>query len=438
MSVTPQDVQTKLDAAVSALKATTSGYPAMVKRYGPDWLKWPVNSNWYRAFDALRIARIDVGGLVSPPEEPPTPPPIDPESFLGVTSWDRPAFTIVRPVPFKTEEELDNAIADMKPGDYIHYAGLGVLTISSSTTSAYKILNKNPAGPVVIDFGCARNMWDPSKITPNYVKFAYTGTQAYEGLFIENCSNLRLYGGEMTTGNVGGVGYRIYGTTHHCRFEDFFVSKAGGSGFAVQAHVGSPIHDIIARGEVTRWAMNPARDSHGDKGTGLHAFILHGESGATFKDSVMCVHASNPLQPGETSCGKVWPEGAGGYACEFGHDQGDCSGNIGYAYGKDLNMRPGDGMNPGSDGTHQAAGHVGCCWGNASLAGLTWGWLEGHDCSGAVLFNGNGNWHNFSPAVKVLHGRHSNMNKYTQFANAAPNNVPYPKRYNVEYSDDCV
>lgn len=63
MTATPQDVQTKLDAAVSALKATTSSYPAMVKRYGQDWHKWPVNSNWFRAFDAITKARAEVGQL---------------------------------------------------------------------------------------------------------------------------------------------------------------------------------------------------------------------------------------------------------------------------------------------------------------------------------------------------------------------------------------
>lgn len=67
MSVTPQDVQTKLDAAVSSLKATTSSYPAMAKRYGQDWHKWPVNSNWYRAFDAIAQARAGVGQLTPAP-----------------------------------------------------------------------------------------------------------------------------------------------------------------------------------------------------------------------------------------------------------------------------------------------------------------------------------------------------------------------------------
>lgn len=65
MSVTAKDVQTKLDAAVSSLKATTSSYSAMAKRYGSDWHKWPVNSNWFRAFDAITKARLEVGQLTA-------------------------------------------------------------------------------------------------------------------------------------------------------------------------------------------------------------------------------------------------------------------------------------------------------------------------------------------------------------------------------------
>lgn len=40
MSATVEDVNAKLDSAVSNLKKTTSSYFSMVKKYGSDWTEW--------------------------------------------------------------------------------------------------------------------------------------------------------------------------------------------------------------------------------------------------------------------------------------------------------------------------------------------------------------------------------------------------------------
>lgn len=63
-TVTPQDVQAKLDAATAALAKTTNSYTGMVKNYGSDWTKWPTGSNWYIALTNIKAARTEAGQLV--------------------------------------------------------------------------------------------------------------------------------------------------------------------------------------------------------------------------------------------------------------------------------------------------------------------------------------------------------------------------------------
>lgn len=66
MPATPQDVQTKLDAADMALSKTNKSWPQMVKTYGSDWHKWPTTSQWYVALSAIENARAEAGQLVAP------------------------------------------------------------------------------------------------------------------------------------------------------------------------------------------------------------------------------------------------------------------------------------------------------------------------------------------------------------------------------------
>ncbi len=47
----------EIDSAISHLQRTTSTYPSMVKKYGPDPAKWPATSQWYMAMADLAAAR---------------------------------------------------------------------------------------------------------------------------------------------------------------------------------------------------------------------------------------------------------------------------------------------------------------------------------------------------------------------------------------------
>jgi hypothetical protein len=63
MAATIQDIDAKLDAAVSALSNTTSSYKQMVAKYGSDWTKWPATTNWYIALSNIAAAKTEVNQL---------------------------------------------------------------------------------------------------------------------------------------------------------------------------------------------------------------------------------------------------------------------------------------------------------------------------------------------------------------------------------------
>jgi hypothetical protein len=57
------DVQAKIDAGNLALSKTTNTYPYMVRKYGSDWKKWPVATQWYIALSNFAAARSEVAKL---------------------------------------------------------------------------------------------------------------------------------------------------------------------------------------------------------------------------------------------------------------------------------------------------------------------------------------------------------------------------------------
>jgi hypothetical protein len=71
---TIDNIQSTLNHAVNEAKQFTSLYPAMVKRYGPDWTKWPKTSHWYSFLADIQAVQIAVGTLVEPPIV--VPPPV--------------------------------------------------------------------------------------------------------------------------------------------------------------------------------------------------------------------------------------------------------------------------------------------------------------------------------------------------------------------------
>lgn len=373
-------------------------------------------------------------------------------SFDTVTNWPRPSFTPVRTVNFSTKAQLDAAIADMQPGDLIKYNGTGVLTISSNTGNAYKLENLNPASLVVIDFGTRATTQTTAWGAPtsgNYVRFQYTGTSQWDAMFITKCSNLRIYGGEYTTGNAGNCGFRMFGGCKNVLAWDQYVNLVGNTGVGlppIDSHTGDPlsIDHCSFRIEVNRCCMNPNWDPHADKGTGSHGCIIHGNSGH-FDNNLVCISAHDPLQPGESSVGQVWPEGAGGSVIEVGTDiktglpasSTSQNNNTYYAKGKNfkmLVMRPGT-VNPGST-ISQTGGNLINAWGSVPLNGNVFEWLEGDTCTGNIFHGAGNNWKTANPAIKVNHGRAHNMCLDPNYGGHGTN--PYPVYSGQPVYSDCT
>lgn len=63
MTATPQDVQAKLAAAMTALSKSNNSWPYMVRTYGADWTKWPKTTQWYIALSTIQAASAEAGQL---------------------------------------------------------------------------------------------------------------------------------------------------------------------------------------------------------------------------------------------------------------------------------------------------------------------------------------------------------------------------------------
>lgn len=356
-------------------------------------------------------------------------------SFLSLTSWARPAFTPVRTVNFTTKAGLDSAISGMQAGDLIQYTGTGVLNINSTTTNAYAIQNKNPASTVVFDFGTAKSDWAPGNVSSNYVSFAYTGSPAgFAGFWVNNCTNLRFYGGSIATNGQSGL--LIQAPSHDILWYDAYLHDCAGGGVVVRGTtsggVASATYNLTVRAEVNRWAMYPGNDNHPDKGTGWHACELHSSTG-DIHDLTMAIYGHDSLRPGETSFGTVWPEGGGGGVIEVGNSSGSNYSN-GTFYCKAVNclMQP-NGTNPGST-SQQTGGNAMMFWGSVPLDNNVVGWVEGTNLTGAPVHGTpTGGWYPGSPPITVNHGRHTNTN---QFVGSGGNtSEPYITGHGIVYND---
>jgi hypothetical protein len=343
--------------------------------------------------------------------------------------------------PFTTLAGLNVAIAAAVAGDYIYYSGSGVLNVHSGSAAPFSLKGFNPSGVVTIDFGTRVSGWDNSEESVNYVDFAYTGSSQVEGFVIEDCSNVTIYGGSITSG-IGGGGIRMFGGCDTIVWYDAYVYNAGGSGLMLQpidGHTGASesITNCDLRLEVNRFCMNPKYDPHADKGTGFHGCLIHGNSGH-FDDNKVVIYAHDPLTPGETSAGQTWPEGSGGSALEAGTDvSGGATSQSGNRYGVlgDNLLMVCDGTNPGSGGHKQTGGNGINWWGTASLDDTQVIWLELNNSTGQASHGTGGGWHPGSPAIKVLHGRHSNTNQAYPLNGLSSSTDSYDRRWGISYAD---
>jgi len=356
-------------------------------------------------------------------------------SFLSLTSTVTRATSLAttpsaHQKPFTTKAGLDAALAGAADGDYIYYNNSTKLSISTTGTgNAYVISGLSPATNITIDLGTAASIWNPGAVSNGYVEFNYAGTSNAHALFMHDLTNVTIYGGAVAGAN-GGTGAVLYGNTNNLTWLDGYIHDVGGGGMQlagiVPAGSASTIQNCTIRLEVNHWSLHPAFDSHNDKGTGFHGIICHGGTGA-IKNNTFMLYAHDPLAPGEVVNGVTYPEGGGGSAIEFGQSPAGSGNNndnlVCYVKAANLLMRPTGstgGGNPGSTGTGQTAGNVVNLWGNVPLNGLDMVWIEGNNCTGAMV-NGTptGGYFPGSPAIKVEHGRGTNMNQFTGGGNSS-------------------
>lgn len=372
-------------------------------------------------------------------------------TFETITNFARPSFTPLRTVHFANETQFRNAIVNMQDGDLIQITpGTGKLTITgdggvSGTIKGggqlVRLTNhKPPTHGVVIDLGTYSCVQDGSLESSDYTEFHITNPNmkpGYSAFYLQQLENITIYGGSFTG---DGHGVLVNGDLTNVKWYDYYVHDVGGGGFYCLpvSPTSNGYTDCFFRGEVTKIGRYPTWDPHADKGTGLHGCII--ENGGTDDDidTVTWIQYAHEigLQPGESSYGKTWPEGSGGAGSfSLGNDTAGVSklDNITLYY-KVVNgyMKPGFGTNPGSTAV-QKDGTVGInLWGSTPLNNLRIGWAEVDGVTGTNIHCAGGNWKNGS--IVVDHGRSHNACLYPAGC-PAPNNVPYPSGFGIDYND---
>lgn len=362
------------------------------------------------------------------------------EQFIAASNFDRPEFVPTRTVRFKDLSGLTAAIADLRGGDLVKYDpdSFGLPKQPLTITSTFRITNKKLSSRAVIDFGCSHNVWDSSKIVPDYVAFRNTGIQI-DPFFMADCANIDIWGGDFF---ARGNGFRVQGDITDCQLLDMYIHDIGQSGIVIQpvdsSTGASRTHDgLVVRCEVNRFAMDPSHDPHGDKGTGWHGATHHGNSGH-LDNSHFYYYIHDSLRPGETSYGIVYPEGAGGSACEPGTDNtgsfASQNNNHYTVYGENLLMTPMHTgcVNPGST-ISQTGGNILNNWGSVPMNGMICDFLGAKNISGAIMHGAGGGWSNANPRIRVLKGRGEDTN---QFVGGGGNVADrYVQGKNIDYVD---
>ena len=147
--------------------------------------------------------------------------------------------------------ELQSAISNLRPGDLVK--ATASFTVSNSSGDPLVIKNRLSA---------------PAEIDLTGVKIVYTGTQQVDGVWVNNASNLYIFGGDISTSDTGGVCLRVYGS-QHVLWWGFTAHDCGASGFQAQA-IGGPVDHDDFQGTIWKVGQNLAWDPHTEKGTGLH------------------------------------------------------------------------------------------------------------------------------------------------------------------------
>ena len=364
-------------------------------------------------------------------------------TFNSLTSFARPTSLATTPAshqkPFTTASGLTAAINSAVPGDYIYYNGSGVLTVNQSGGSnAFTMPTFNPSGRVTIDLGTKNTTQNTAWGAPtsaNYCKFAYNGTSNLFAWYMPNASNLYIYGGEFTAPNRGGGIYLPKG--NNILWYDGVVHDVIGTGLKLNPATGS-LTNLDFRFEVYRFGLLGAYyndDPHTDKGTGVHGIMMADDTSGDFSNNRIVGYIHDTLAPGDSYNGVTYPEGTGGGCMQMGMPSSHTMDSNTIAFKCfNLNMRPGNGTNPGSTSVQDIGGCGILLWGTAPNTNLDILWAEASNITGNLINCGSGGWHSGGSTRKVDHGRTSSTRLYGP-GNPSPNNVDYPTGFGFTYTD---
>ena len=183
------------------------------------------------------------------------------------TGWDvslRPAFTPTRTIVCTTQSQFNTAWANLQAGDKLDVQNV------TFTGGQLGLLNKNLANWCEIHFtNC------------------FFGNSAYQlnCVWINNCSKLRFYGGNLT--NSAGNGFRVENSSDITWWGWYAHDLGGHGGIICGITSGCPRMDF--RGEVTRNGGDLSLDPHAEKGTGLHGLYLG--AGSYYVEGTFMVYA---------------------------------------------------------------------------------------------------------------------------------------------------
>lgn len=332
-------------------------------------------------------------------------------TFFTASNFTRPTSLATTPAsqrkPFTTRAEMDALIAGAQVGDYIYYAGSGILVISSSSNNGYEMKNRKPAGAGwTLDLGTRKCAWDPTLESTNYVQFKYTGSSNLHAFYIHDCSNLKIYGGDFTTNQTGGRGIWIIGGNTGITMYDFYSHDLGADGIGMMNSIPSggasgSILNCDVRGECASWGHNLALDPHNEKGTGLHGCqYADAATAGTMDSNRLILYAHDANNGVGINCGGQNPSA------------GPITNNEFYVLTENLTFAA----------QQQTAGNTIQFWGYKPLTTNVVHWAEGRNQKGAVVWAGGISSTSYVNGLRVLVGRHTNTNQNT---NGTSGSVPF-------------
>lgn len=206
---------------------------------------------------------VTVAGTTAPTTttQPSTTTASSSPTFASETAYtqSRPAFTATNTINVSDATSLRNAVANLKAGDLVK--ATADFTVSGSGTSNVLTINKQLSAPAVID------------LSGHVVKLAYSGTAEESAVALLNPVNVRIYGGDLSTGTGGaciawfsGHDSLWWGFTAHNCGADGLRLFTGNTGYP---YTGPVVNNDI-EGDVSAFGQNRNWDNHNEKCTGLH------------------------------------------------------------------------------------------------------------------------------------------------------------------------